>query len=467
MARIQIPYKYSPRSYHRRIYAAWQRGVRHLLLVMHRRSGKTESIVSFVPQPMMQRKGNYAHVFPLLKQAKEVVWDGISRYGLRYLEHFPQPLLYRTPNNNDLKVTLSDPLDRALPGSTYQLYGTDRNLNALVGGNVVGFIWDEYALQNPLARDLARPIMAENDAWEVLAYTPRGENHGYDLYQYACTHAGWHVEYLTVNDTRRDAPGEAGGPVITEEAIAEHRAELQARGVQGVDALIEQEYYLSWTAPMPGAYWVDELLAAQRERRICPVPYDPTHRVYTAWDLGTSKAHDTNSIWFVQLVGYRVCVIDYHQASNKGAAYYAKMLDDKRYVYAKHFAKDTDLAEADWGTGKTRAEQLHALGYDFTAVPTWPLVDGINAVRALLPRCVFDDGQGVRPGLNGLRSYKREYDEVRKVFRDHEEHDWASHPAAGFRYLAAGLALEEVAQERRGMGRATQAAGVGFDPRRR
>jgi hypothetical protein len=432
---------------------------------MHRRSGKTESLISFVPQPMLQRKGNYLHIFPFLKQAREIVWDGIGRSGLRYIEHFPAALRQRPPNKNELKITLRDTMQPAWPGSTYQLLGTDRNVNAVVGGNTVGVIWDEFSLQNPLARDYARPILAENDGWEILAYTPRGENHGYDLYQYAIAQPDWHVEYLTVDHTRRDAPGEDGTPVITDAAIDAHRQELLARGVQGVDALIEQEYYLSWKAPMPGAYWADELLKAERDGRITTVAYDPSRRVHTAWDLGTSKAHDTNSVWFCQMHGNRVLVMDYHQASNKGADYYAQMLDQKGYLYGKHFAMEQDLGEADWGTGKTRAEQLTEFGYCFTAVPKWPLVDGINAARTLLSRCVFD-AEHTRQGLNGLRSYRREWDEEKKVFHDRPLHDWASHPASAFRYLAVGLAVQEHEEPPFGgrSRRARQQPGADFNP---
>jgi phage terminase large subunit len=465
MAEVTLPYRYGPRSYHRRIYAAWQRGVRQLLVVMHRRAGKTKGLVNLCPMAMVRRQGNYAHVFPELKQAREVVWDGIDHAGARYISHFPPLLLYKQPNHNDLKITFTDLQQPGQPGSTYTLFGTDRNVNALVGANPVGILWDEWSLQNPLARDLARPILVENGGFELLAYTPRGENHGYDLFQFASQSPDWHVEYLTVDDTRRDGPGEDGRPVITHADIERERKELQARGVPGVDALIEQEYFLSWQAPMPGAYYADELLKAQREQRITRVPHDPTRRVYTGWDLGTSKAHDTNSLWFVQIVGGRVLVIDYHQASNKGIPYYVDLLERKGYLYATHYALETDLDETDWGSGKTRGEQLKEFGITFTTVPKLPLVDGISAVRMVLARCYFDS-EACRQGLGGLRSYKREWDDQKRIFADHPAHDFASHPADAFRYLAVGLGdpYEEERSRLKGRRPGRPAAGVGFDP---
>lgn len=436
--KVTLPHNYAPRSYHRRIYRAWEAGVRHILLVMHRRGGKTESLVSYMPLPMLRRKGNYAHVFPFRNQAKEVVWNGIGRNGLRYIEHFPVPLLAKQPNASELLVTLQDPGHYGHEGSTYQLKGTDKNVNAMVGAGTCGIVWDEYSLQDPRGRDYARPIMAENDAWEVLAYTPRGENHGYDLFQYAQTAPGWHVEYLTVEDTQRDGAGEDGGPVITQEAIEEHRRELLARGVEDADALIEQEYYLSWKAPMPGAYWAKVLLEADKAGRIGRVAYDPRRPVDTYWDLGTSSAHDTNSIWFVQQQGNTVLLIDYEQASNQGAAYFADLLGKKGYVYRRHYATQPDLDEKSWGTGKTREEEAEAFGLTFTGVPKHPLITGIQAVRSLIPRCYFD-AERCRQGLNALRSYRREWDEQKKMFHDRPVHDWASHGADAFRYLALGI----------------------------
>ena len=434
--KIRLPHNYTPRSYHRRIYAAWEAGVKHILLVMHRRGGKTESLVSYMPLPMLRRTGNYAHVFPFRNQAKEVVWNGIGRSGQRYIEHFPVPLLAKVPNISDLMVTMVD--GRGAVGSTYQLKGTDKNVNAMVGAGTCGIVWDEYSLQDPQGRDYARPIMAENDAWEVLAYTPRGENHGFDLFTYAQSAPGWHVEYLTVDDTKRDGAGEDGGPVITLEAIEEHRRELLARGVEDADALIEQEYYLSWKAPMPGAYWSKGMMAADKEGRISRVPYDPLRPVDTYWDLGTSKAHDTNTVWFVQQQGTSVLLIDYYQASNEGAAHFAQVLRERGYAYRTHYATQPDLDEASWGTGKTRQEEAKAHGLLFTGVPKQPIITGIQAVRSLLPRCYFD-AEKCHKGLNALRSYRRIWDEQKKIFHDTPEHDWASHGADAFRYLALGV----------------------------
>ena len=39
-------------------------------------------------------------------------------------------------------------------------------------------------------------------------------------------------------------------------------------------------------------------------------------------------------------------------------------------------------------------------------------------------------------GLEGLRAYRRKYDEVKKIFQEKPEHTWASHPADAWRLLS-------------------------------
>ena len=39
-------------------------------------------------------------------------------------------------------------------------------------------------------------------------------------------------------------------------------------------------------------------------------------------------------------------------------------------------------------------------------------------------------------GINALRSYQREWDDVKRVFKKSPLHNWASHAADSFRYLA-------------------------------
>lgn len=180
-----------------------------------------------------------------------------------------------------------------------------------------------------------------------------------------------------------------------------------------------------------GAYYVKELMAAREAGRITGVNADPVLPVHTAWDLGIG---DSTAIWFFQVVGSEIRVVDFYESHGQGLPHYASMLASKGYSYGvdwvPHDAKVREL-----GTGRTRVETLQALGRKPQVVPMHNLMDGINAVRETLPRCWFDAGR-TDYGLDALRQYRSEYKEDEAVFSDRPLHDWTSHAADSFRYLA-------------------------------
>ena len=65
------------------------------------------------------------------------------------------------------------------------------------------------------------------------------------------------------------------------------------------------------------------------------------------------------------------------------------------------------------------------------------IADGIQAARRLIPRCWFD--HKTKQGLDALRNYRREFNEKQNVYYDKPLHDWTSHAADAFRYLAITL----------------------------
>jgi len=63
--------------------------------------------------------------------------------------------------------------------------------------------------------------------------------------------------------------------------------------------------------------------------------------------------------------------------------------------------------------------------------------DGIQAVRSMLSRCWFDETLCDK-GVDALSQYRRAYDDKNMVFKGTPIHDWTSHAADAFRYLAVG-----------------------------
>jgi len=64
--------------------------------------------------------------------------------------------------------------------------------------------------------------------------------------------------------------------------------------------------------------------------------------------------------------------------------------------------------------------------------------DGINAVRTIIPRCWFDVRKCSR-GIDALKLYRAEYDDKLQALKPRPVHDWTSHAADAFRYLAMTL----------------------------
>ena len=63
--------------------------------------------------------------------------------------------------------------------------------------------------------------------------------------------------------------------------------------------------------------------------------------------------------------------------------------------------------------------------------------DRINAAQLTIPRCRFNSIK-CDQGLAGLREYCRDWDDRLKVFKDSPKHNWASHAADSFGYMAMG-----------------------------
>jgi hypothetical protein len=95
---------------------------------------------------------------------------------------------------------------------------------------------------------------------------------------------------------------------------------------------------------------------AREAGRVTSVPHDPSVPVWTAWDLGFT---DSTAIWFAQVVGKEIHIIDYYEAASGGGdlGHYVRELRSRPYVYARHLLPH-DAEAKELGTGKSRLETL-------------------------------------------------------------------------------------------------------------
>ena len=405
---IQVPDNWRPRDYQLDLWKYLENGGKRAVAVWHRRAGKDLLSVNWCVTAALKRKGLYWHLLPTYNQGRKIVWDGMTRDGRSFLEHFPKEL-WANVNNTDMRLELKN-------GSIYQVVGTD-NVDRLVGSNPVGVVFSEYSLQDPRAWDLVRPILAENGGWAMFIYTARGRNHGYDLFNMANRNERWFCQRLSIDDTS----------VLTQEAIEEERE----AGMP--EELIQQEFYCSFDAPLVGSYYGSLRAKALAEERIKNVPYEPRLEVHTSWDLGMGDS--TAIIWFQQF-GNEYRIIDYYENQGEGIPHYVKIVREKDYIYGRHIAPH-DIKVREMGTGKSRFEVARDLGLRFDICPNIQIDDGIEAARSIIPRCYFDEKKCTIL-VEALRQYRKDYDEKNKVYKNRPLHDWSSHGADAFRYLALG-----------------------------
>lgn len=415
MSVIQLPFHFRPRPYQLPFFRAMDSGMKRAVLVHHRRAGKDKSAFNFMVKEAFKRVGIYYYFFPTYNQGRKVLWDGIDKEGFRFLDHIPREVRKGDPNQTEMKQML-------INGSMIQIVGSD-NVDTIVGTNPVGCVFSEYPLQDPSGWDFVRPILRENGGWAVFCYTPRGKNHGYDLYAMAKDNPEWFCQLLSIKDTFGN-----GGTVGPEDVEAERRSGMS-------ENLIQQEYYVSFDAAVENAVLGEQMHKARTEGRITNVPYQSGLPVNTYWDIG----RDGTAIWFVQALRNEVRVIDYFESFQSQLDIDLVELQKKNYVYGTHyFPHDGDYR--DYKTGKTPKEIAANLGFNVDIVDKIGKSAQIDAARSLFNRCWFDEKKCSR-GIDALSSWYFSWDEKMRILSPLPVHSWASH--AGDAFCQVGLKHED------------------------
>jgi hypothetical protein len=398
----------------------WQNGGKRQLLFWHRRAGKDELNLNMHAVSSAQRVGTYWHMLPLATQARKAIWTAVNpNTGKRRIfDAFPQSYI-ENMNDNEMFI-------RFKSGSTFQVVGSD-NFNSLVGSPPIGITFSEWALANPSAWAYLSPILAENGGWASFITTPRGNNHAKGMYDAVKNNPAWFCQILTANDTG----------AISDAAIEEQR-EVYA-GIFGkdiADALINQEFYCSFSGAMVGAYFGAEMSKAERDGRMRVVPITEGYPVHTAWDLGATH---NNPIWCFQVIGSQLRIVDFYLPESDDLEDWCAWLNGKGYNgndYVPH-----DILVTEWGSKRTRIETLRALGRKPRRIAKVSVADGLQAGRVAINSAVFHDadderGKRIAHGIDGLKSYRRDWDDERKTFRETPVKDWAEHLGSAWRYLA-------------------------------
>lgn len=398
---------------HKAMLSQEKTGIRRFIEIAHRRWGKDEIVLNATGQLMEQRVGTYWHCLPEYGQGRKAIWNAVNaQTGRKRIdEAFPEYLRSRT-SNQEMMIELKN-------GSTWQVIGSDK-YDATVGAGPVGITYSEWALANPAAWGYHRPMLLENDGWAAFITTPRGNNHCKAMYDRAVASPLWFAELSNIRHTE----------ALTQEQLDESLSEYQ--DIYGIDlgrAIFEQEYYCSFAGAMVGAYFGAEMSRAERDKRITSVPVNEDYPVHCVMDLGKSS---NNPVWLFQVVGGQLRVVNFYAPKSNDLDDWCSDLRDLGFngkTYVPH-----DIMVTEWGTKRTRMDRLRDKKMNPVRVARVSVADGLQAGRMAINNMVIDR-EACEQGIEGLKSYRREWDAKRKAFNEAPVKDWAEHIGSAWRYL--------------------------------
>ncbi|RLC97146.1 MAG: hypothetical protein DRI46_13250 [Chloroflexi bacterium] len=397
MVKIVLPY--TPRPLQRTVHDGMGR---FAVIVCHRRWGKTVfSINELIRTALTCPHPNprTAYICPLHKQAKTVAWDMVKE--------FSRPIPGIQFNESELRADYPN-------GGRLQLFGAD-NADGLRGMYLDHVCMDEYAQMSPRAwSEVIRPALSDRKGKAIFIGTPMGRGALYNMYQRAEELPGW-TQYLY-------KASETG--IIDPDELEAARREMS-------DEEYSQEYECSWSAAIRGAYYSRYMDEAERDGRITNVPHDPNVQVITSWDLGIA---DATVIWFWQVVGAEIRAINCLAFKNTGLPEIIKEIGKLPYNYSQHIAPH-DAMVRELGSGRSRYETAQGLGVQFIIADKQSIADGINSVRAILPRVWFDK-EKCKDGIEALRQYRTEWNDKLQVFSANPLHNWCADYTDSMRYFA-------------------------------
>jgi hypothetical protein len=376
---------------------------RQTVVVAHRRAGKTISALQRMLTAAIRTDApaaRYGLVAPFRTQAKALAWD---------------PLKALTAPIPGLKVSESELWVELPTGARLRLYGADQP-DVIRGGYFDGVVMDEYAQMDPRTWDeVIRPMLVDRQGWAQFIGTPAGKNGFYRLYEQAADAPDWQRFEFRASTTG----------IIPELELAALRRSMSREAY-------EQEFECSFTSASKGAFYGELMEAAEKQGRITRVPFDPALACVTSWDLGV---RDATAIWVLQPApGGAILAVDFIESAGVGLPWYANELRLRGYTYTGHVAPP-DIGVTEFGSGLSRREVAANHGIRFDTARAHRVMDGIEAVRTLIPRMYFDREKCAR-GIEALGLYRQEWDGKLQAFKPTPLHDWTSHAADALRYFA-------------------------------
>lgn len=388
-------------------------------LIVHRRGGKTfSSLQKLLYRALTHKRSGppprYAYIAPTREQAKDIAWA--------YLKSFTWQIPGAVPNESELKITFPD-------GMTIRLYSGE-NYERMRGLYFDGVVIDEPEDISPLAwPSVIRPCLTDYKGWAIWIGTVKGKKGQWQRYCHAKQDPEWFALYLKASESG----------ILDAEELASIR-----RDPMMTEDLFQQEYECNPNIGRPGAIYAKEVSQAEADGRVQAFSPDKGALIHTTWDIGSPE--NTEVIYF-QRVGPWLYIVDHDRGLRLTTAERVAHMNAKGYSFGVHCLPH-DAASKRPG-GLSFVEELASAGLNNVVVI--PRTDDperrINRMREMFPNIYFNEPT-TKELLVSLEAYHRKEDIKTATIQSVIVHDWASHGADCFGYIAeaelAGIITENL-----------------------
>ncbi len=400
---VNINLEYKPRPWQQKFHqgcSSKQFGI----AIVARQHGKTELAVMEIINRVLKGPDNagYGYVCPYANQTRRVFWPRLKKL----LAPLAQYVQFR---ETDMVCTL--------PNGA-KIYGLGGDNEAARGLSLRGLVIDEY---DDVAADIYTSVLLPTTASypdAFILFIGTLKRHG----------KLWHHLQSKLDDSayycQISKASEAG--VMTEEQLDRYRLEMG-------DSNFLREFECSPFAPVSNSVIGDLMVQAEAEKRVVNFPVQPFADVHTCWDIGWN---DDTSIWFFQLHGHYINIIDYAEFSQTSLVRIAQEIKKRNYPWGRLIVPH-DGAVHDVSTGISRLQVFRDMNMgSVDHQKRMNIGETITSARLNLPRCRFSLDK-CEKGINHLKMAKFKEDQKTAVVLDAIEHDRSSHAFDAFRYLCA------------------------------
>lgn len=277
---------------------------------------------------------------------------------------------------------------------------TAESIKSLEGFKRAWFAEAQSASQRSL--DLLRPTMRSgSELW--FDWNPFKEDDPIELL-FNMLEASDSVDYVLVEANWRD------NPWFPEDLVKE--MEIDRHGDPDKFAHVWEGKFLTNTE---GDYYKYEMAQVREQKRIVTIPRMDLP-VNTFWDIGK---HDGCAIWYHQTVGFEDRFIGYYEAHDEKLSVYVKELNDRGFIYNKHFMPHDAFHERLSIDNKSVAKMLEDLGVrNIEKVDQIQYLNlGIQMTKKHFPAVYFDT-VSCQVGIKRLDNYRKRYNKTDNRWMD-------------------------------------------------